>query len=516
MEKKLNKDIIYYGMLAVFFFIVLFQMKNVFYYHDDYGYLSLSYAGINIPNVQGTSYGIREILQFLYQHYMVWGGRILYFFVEIIIGKNIWGWRIIQTIIITLIIYIMIRKIDKERNIFTTMIIMMLYISLPAVVAVDGLYWFTASVLYLFPMLPFWIGCLLFYKNCFKENISNKEKKLMYISLFLATFSQEQVSCGTVFFITICSFLKWWMEKDKDYKVNKDIVISCLCTYSGFLILILSPGSWKRANSGDMTIFERIVAHSKTIIHYCYLEDGKMFQMIMILVVMLMGIYLYKKKLINIFFAGISTICSLWLLYINIRFLKGTYNGLMITFKYNTEISSVILLFHILLMTSIIFLYCKNIKGDIESLLFLISGMIMMLFMVISPSAVPYRATLPLYIIMIFVISDMANNLYSIEKIKLLNMIWASLFFVLALVNYMTIVEGYEINQIVNKTNDIIFRSTSEQIRRGEDIREITVYKLIDNKYGSTEAYKADYILKYVKKYYGLPEYINIEYVEYK
>lgn len=60
-------------MLAIFFFVVLFQMKNVFYYHDDYGYLSLSYAGINIPNVQGTSYGIREILQFLYQHYMVWG-----------------------------------------------------------------------------------------------------------------------------------------------------------------------------------------------------------------------------------------------------------------------------------------------------------------------------------------------------------------------------------------------------------------------------------------------------------
>lgn len=515
MEKKFKKDIVYYFILTIFFFIVLFQMANVFYYHDDYGYLSLSYAGINIPNAKGISYGIKEILQFLYQHYMIWGGRILYFFVEIIIGKNIWGWRIVQTIVTTLMIYILIKKIDRERNIFTSMIIIMMYLSLPAAVVIDGLYWFTASVLYLFPMLPFWIGCFLFYKNCFKENISDSEKKLMYICLFLATFSQEQISCGAVFFITICSLAKLWMERKKNCKISKEIIISCLCTYSGFLILMLSPGNWKRATNDDMSLVKRIIEHSGILVHYCYLEDGKVFQILTILIVMLMGIYLYKRKVINIIFMCISTVFSLSLLYINLKYLKGTYNALMMLFNYNRNVCILILLCHVLLTISIVFLYCKNIKKDMEVFTFLASGIIMMCFMVIAPSAVAYRSTLPFYIIMIFVVSDMANEIYSIEKIKNLNIVWTSICFILASVNYMTIADGYGINQVVNKSNDVILRDASRQIKDGEDIDSITLYKLIDKKYGSTEPYKAEYILRFVRNYYELPEHVELNYVEY-
>lgn len=50
------------------------------------------------------------------------------------------------------------------------------------------------------------------------------------------------------------------------------------------------------------------------------------------------------------------------------------------------------------------------------------------------------------------------------------------------------------INRIVNKSNDVILRNTSKQIKDGEDISSITLYKLIDKNYGGAQPYEEGYI----------------------
>lgn len=49
-------------------------------YHDDYGYVSLSYAYI-VEGVNGHSFNIKQLLSFLIGHYNNWGGR--YYILEL-------------------------------------------------------------------------------------------------------------------------------------------------------------------------------------------------------------------------------------------------------------------------------------------------------------------------------------------------------------------------------------------------------------------------------------------------
>ena len=99
-------------IFVIFFFIVLLEHQFMGLYHDDYGYASLSYA-YNLDGVSGHDVSILQTLNFLKGHYNVWGGRVLYFFFEICLLKNgIWIFRLVQSLVITLIFYF-IYKIVK-------------------------------------------------------------------------------------------------------------------------------------------------------------------------------------------------------------------------------------------------------------------------------------------------------------------------------------------------------------------------------------------------------------------
>lgn len=85
---------------------ILQQHHYVTIYFDDYGYASLSYAGFE--NNAGMSYGLDEIFQFLKAYYLNWGGRVLYFFFEIIIFRlgGLPLMQVVQAVIIVLIVII--------------------------------------------------------------------------------------------------------------------------------------------------------------------------------------------------------------------------------------------------------------------------------------------------------------------------------------------------------------------------------------------------------------------------
>ena len=96
-----------------FFAFVMFQHSFLWMYHDDYGYASLSYA-YNVQSVVGHSFNFKQLIEFLYGHYMTWGGRILYLGIEcFILSKSLIAFRILQSIVITFIFFYIYKIIIK-------------------------------------------------------------------------------------------------------------------------------------------------------------------------------------------------------------------------------------------------------------------------------------------------------------------------------------------------------------------------------------------------------------------
>lgn len=77
----------------------------------------------------------------------------------------------------------------------------------------------------------------------------------------------------------------------------------------------------------------------------------------------------------------------------------------------------------------------------------------------------------------------------------------------------MHIAEGYRKNKAVYDINDSILIRASQCIANGEDINKVTLYRMIDDKYGAAQPYNAEYIKKYILLYYKIPEGTELEYI---
>ena len=239
MNNKYKKIIIF----TIFFFLVSIQIHFVWMYYDDYGYASLSYLAGYTGNI-GLDTSIRDVFSFLLYHYQHWGGRVLWFFLEIILLKiNIHAFRITEIFFITLIFFMInqiVSKITKIDNMKLSIATILCFGLIDLMVIRDSFYWFTASVLYLFPILPILI---IVYLTLTPKETNTIGKIIAIFLAFIAAWSQEQISIYIVaylFFITCHRFI---IEKKSDNKWHIAMLTSAII---GFLILMLAPGSKER------------------------------------------------------------------------------------------------------------------------------------------------------------------------------------------------------------------------------------------------------------------------------
>lgn len=211
--KNLQKRTFCY--VSILFAVLIFiQHQYIFMYQDDYGYASLTY-GIT-ENKVGMSYSLVDIFKYLVWHYFNWGGRVLYFFFEITIFRigGLKLMQLVQSIIIVLICIISgkiianLKKTDSNTSIMLTLVFFGLFHQLTLM---DGVYWYSASILYVWPLLPFFRSIYLFTILDEKENWFNK---CMFILLiFFAVFSQEQIAVFVFMWIICILFFK---KKNKE------------------------------------------------------------------------------------------------------------------------------------------------------------------------------------------------------------------------------------------------------------------------------------------------------------
>ena len=517
--KKHNIAIIF----SIFFIFVFIQHQFLWLYFDDYGYASLSYA-YKVNGVHGLNYGLPEIFKFLGGHYNVWGGRILFYGIEISLLKmGLPFYRLFQSLAITVIFvyaYLIIKQYikDEKTKVYLSLVLVILYGTLSIGVISTGIFWISASISYLVPFaffLPF-----IYYLDKYHNYEFGKKmvKILAFIGLavlvFISSFSQEQLSSVVISYIIIYTIYNALKSK----KIDKENIILCVVSLIGFLIMMLAPGNSARMDENtsfySLSLIDKVFNNfpQLLIINFSSIHN-RFFAMIFFLIQLYIS-YINSKSSKNIF-SKLALVSSIIIISITL-FSDSFYFDYMMKYFGNDIIRKLLIIFmmgQILLIIYSYIIYFYN-KKQMIPLFIMISAYVSQAILLYSPT-LPNRCSIP-FIILNFVVfgSVFMNYINEDKKNSKIGLYLILLLSIMSISNYYTITKGYYKNNEINKYNDQQLRTASKRIKSGEKINMIKLKKLKDDTYTSTQPYMegSDFITYWIKEYYDIPSKVKLIY----
>ena len=215
------------------------------YYHDDYAYAGLTYF-YTVEGPYSERLTLLNYVNYLYQHDIGWGGRIVAFGIAIPFmhaGPSVF-W-LVQSLLVTGILCfgasIAARFTAREDFPQTLLFLLASYMSMKITLVRDGLYWGAASVLYVWPM--FFLLWAIFL--IMREPLRKKDIALAAVLFFIASASSEPFSLYAFAFVGM-RLLVDVVEKKKRLLPN---LLWLSTSLAGFLFCFLAPGNLKRAMS---------------------------------------------------------------------------------------------------------------------------------------------------------------------------------------------------------------------------------------------------------------------------
>lgn len=514
---KNNSTVILFFL--VIFLLLFFQHDVVSMYFDDYGNASLSYSYVT-PDVSGTNYTLAQLWEWAINVYNNFGGRIFYAisFIIPLLKHGISLFMHIQAVIITLIMFVSYKIVsykssNKKFNLLVPIMLFILYSLINMVYLRHGIYWASASVLYIWPILPMVTFMYLYIKVI--DHIKNKEKFNYVLNIlgllltsFLTVFSQEQFGIALVLFILSYAALNHFKSFKNYLKIDIPVLVNSTLWY---LVLFLAPGNWVRMSSNTtfaaLNFFEKIKYNYPKIIINIFYDKMTYFIIAILLIGIVMAIKNYlnnniKNKGLNVLWLGFNII-----IYV-IQFIilpmesrvSATGHMLLIIMGTITLIS--------LFVTSLIYFY-NNKHMEYCSYEVAAFGSIFCLLM--SPTT-GGRTGLP-FIFIIFIIITKCFLDFLNDK----NKIFAVLIFILVLYagymgyqNYRYIYKGYLDNYPINKLNDEILKSYDAT----KDGNTLTLYKVEDSWFGSNQSYEEPTMNYWICEYYNISHEVTFKWVD--
>lgn len=493
-------------MGGIFACLIIIQHHYVFMYFDDYGYASLTYGWTG--NTAGMDYELKDVFQFLKWHYLNHGGRVLYFFFEIVMFK-IGGTvliQIVQAVIIIMISIIsgkIVAEVIKCEEWQSVSLCLALYGTLCLRSVRDSVYWYTASVLYVWPLLPL-LGCIWF-----TILIQRKETRLRKwtaaLLAFMAAFSQEQMSILITAWIVIHILFVCWEQRQKNERIHIPAYLfrMGICAVAGGAITILAPGNFVRADTENeyysKNIMIRTVENAGKIINCNIGYWNWVFVLIMTIVFgTVVAIYLKNRKIFVLacIFAGY---------YVLERIFPGRMQTTPLLFGVAVRFVWAFCFFGILFMY-----YYKRRYYLLLSIL--IAGICSQAAMLVSPIIYTRCHTMMefvLHLILAECIISIGNaDLIKQEKRKMTGYYFCvGLLCLYAFLNFCSIIDGYKRNDEINKTNHYKLTEMGERYKEGNKVDEVELYKLYDDRYATNMPYLEgyEYIVYWMKNYYELP-----------
>lgn len=526
---KAYKDtILVAGIALVFLIFLIIQHQFLYMYHDDYGYASLSYAYL-VEGASGTNYSLGQVFEFLNGHYQIWGGRILFFFFEIILlgYTGLTGYRIVQVLAIFGIffcLYKIMHKIlgEKVERWKLALVCMILYGIIEIMTFRSGIFWITAAVLYVIPILFLFIYIYMYMFKIKGNEANTKAKNILYmcimgVCIFLATFSQEQVGVASLMFVLIYTVY----NAIKNKKVSRLDIVMSIIAIIGFTILMVAPGNELRKEHPTSIEFyqkpfiERTFQGIKSTIEGNFGADNKIFGLLFFSTVLIASVQNIRKKIgikwIN-YVSLLSTTGISMLMLIKAEGYFSYLYSMVQQHKYILAIAILCTLLQLLLIAYSITIYLWNKKQE---------GLINIFYCAIISQGVmivaPYfasRSSIIFEILYCCIALKIIGDVYKEKNAKQIVTCLMIPFLCICLLNMITITKGYYENSKVNYENNQKLQAVSEQIKNGENITEVTLKELPNILYSGEQPYTEgnDYIKYYMRQYYNLPEDFVINY----
>lgn len=515
--KKLKKNWPVISLFGLFFLFLIIQHHFVGLYHDDYGYLSLSYA---VEGYASVHYGLSEILGYLGAHYFDWGGRVVGFFYEIFFGHMglsvYWFFQSLAILGVFVFVYLIATETTNMRKPIMALFTIFSYGLFEIMQLRSGIYWMTASCLYIVP-LCFFLAFVYMHLMEKKRTFSSSFGKWCYqgleaILLFLGTYAQEQIAFGVLGYITIISAVHYFKTK----KVCGEEVFFILVSLTAFLLLMLAPGNNIRmahptsAPFYELSFYGKFRQNIPAIVNGIFGDFYRYFTGAFFLIILVCAYQNLKEKkgqpLLNQLAFLICMIMGLGQL-----FLSGSYFGFLTSyFGDHLFLLSLLFLFHLLVMGYVVIVYLIS-KKEWTIFYLVIAAILSQGVMLVAP----YYAGRCAIVFNIVCFIFMINVLCHLTLEKKVNLIYILIpFILLTTVNMRTIMIGYAENYKVYKENEMVLIHAREDIQKGEDVSSVLLKKLPNDLYASEMPYQEefDYINDWIKIYYELPREVTILY----
>lgn len=203
--------------------------------------------------------GNGSLLKYLQWRYEYWTGRIVIEAIMVnLITMNIWLWKIVNIIIITIlsyVIYKLIPKIYTEKLRVTQkhlikILICFAILAMQKSVFGTGIRWITGSFNYLWPMTCGLIAMLPYKYTIFNEKY-NKKYFVMYFLLVILAANAEQVSLVVLCFALLANIYIFINKK----KIDVLLILHNIFIGINTVILFAAPGNYVRAQQETVNWF---------------------------------------------------------------------------------------------------------------------------------------------------------------------------------------------------------------------------------------------------------------------
>jgi hypothetical protein len=244
MTDRLRKKLFFAVVIVNYIFVTIYEFLTP-YMTDDIIY----------GDVVAGAGSFFDLFAQEYEHYMHHGGRsIAHFILRVFLYTGNKGvFNVVAGIAFTALSLLIYSNIDRKREFDLRVyigILMLMWLFEPAIS--NTVFWETGACNYLFTALIMF-GYITFFRKALSRDRQDSASlmALMFIFGVAAGWCNEN-SSGGVIFIVVVLMIRIWLESGKRFSsIRKWMIAGLVGNIAGFIVMILSPGNFSRADSAE-------------------------------------------------------------------------------------------------------------------------------------------------------------------------------------------------------------------------------------------------------------------------